>query len=172
MMLKRFDIYGLKLNFTLNNKGSFKTIYGGIFSLFTVIIYLLLFNILAKDFYLKINPRITTDKTYITDSFFNNYTFNKDSLLLVFDNIDDQNLYNFTLNYIEYFNITNITNTKLDFISCDKTNNSRLFRNNTEEAKKFNCIDFTKIINKNITSFHYSDDVISKYIQIFINLQL
>lgn len=43
----------------------------------------------------------------------------------------------------------------------------QLFSNYTE-AKKFYCIDFTNILNKNITSVYYTSEVLSKNIEIFI----
>jgi len=53
MFLKKIDIYGSKPGFTLNHQNSFNTIFGGVFTVLTLFIYIFLFIYMSKDFFLK-----------------------------------------------------------------------------------------------------------------------
>jgi len=167
MILKIIDIYGTKLGFTLYSQSRFKSTLGGVFTIFTVIIYVIMFNYFAKDYYLKINPKVTFEKVYDIDTSLNNYTLTNDSFLFAIKsplNYQDPNLYNLKLNYITMDN--NILNfTKLDFISCNKTSYSKLFINIIEELY---CIDMKTILNKNITDGNYVEKI-AKFIELEID---
>jgi len=56
MFLKKVDLFGSKLSFTLNNQSNLSSNLGGVFTILSIIIYIFLFNMLAKDFYTKTNP--------------------------------------------------------------------------------------------------------------------
>jgi len=70
--------------------------------------------------------------------------------------LKDPKLYKFSLNFTSN-GIDN--NTKaLDFITCDKTKNSKLF-NQDALANNYYCFDLSRIFNENLTNFYYSNEV-------------
>jgi len=100
MILKKIDLYGYKLGFTLNSQSNLNSTLGGLFTIITVIIYISLFNFLAKDLYLKINPKVTLEKVYLPNTVGYNFTVTNDSFLFAIDTPDyyiDPKLYKFSL---------------------------------------------------------------------------
>jgi len=169
MFLKKIDIYGSKIGLSVNGLMSLNSYFGGIFTINTIIIYILLFNLFAKDFYLRINPRIDSERVYLTDSVLNNYTISNDTFLFAMENptiYKDLNLYKISLNYVEEKDRSYII-TELKFITCDKTQHSELI-DNYDKAKNYYCIDFTQILNQNITNIYFTDNVKNNYIHFTI----
>jgi len=150
MLIKNIDIYGTQLGFTIQTQSRFKSTLGGVFTIFTVIIYVILFIFLAKDYYLRINPKVTFEKVYNVDSSLINYTITNDTFLFAIQspvNFRDPKLYKLSLYYLTMENNLHYS-TKLDFISCNKTSYSKIFKRINQELY---CIDFNKILNMNIT---------------------
>jgi len=169
MFFKKIDIYGSKVGFSINGRSSLNSFSGGIFTLLTIFIYILFFYLFSKDFFLRMNPFISSEKVFLTDSVLNNYTFINETMLFAIPNpvlYKDKNLYNLTLEYIEEFE-GKFKKTKLNFISCEKTKFSRLF-DKYNKAEDFYCIDFSNILNQNITNIHFSDYVKQYFIQFTI----
>jgi len=164
MFLKNLDIFGTNINFTINNQLKYNSTLGGLITILLVLIYIALFNLFAKDLYLKLNPKLTSEKVFITNSILNNFSITADTFLFAIENPDqndDMKKYKFSLKYFQEYEDAN--STSLDFISCNETKISELF-NKYDEADQFHCIDFSKILNENITSNYYSEKVISKFI--------
>jgi len=166
MFPEKIDIYGSKPGFTINKKLNFKTNFGGYFTILTVFIYILLFNLLAKDFYLKINPIITSEKIFITDRHINNFTITNHSFLFAIDSpsrLKNPKLYKFFFKYKKEYNLDNQTTMDVDFITCDKTPYSKMF---DIYAESMFCINYTKIMQQNLTNFSFLDNVQSNSIKI------
>jgi len=153
MILKKIDIYGSNLSFSLNSQSNIKSTLGGIFTIITILIYLVLLNLMAKDFYMKINPKITSEKVYVTDSKMNNYTITDETFFFAMfkpDYYRDPNLYRLSFYYVEEFEYSEEVVTILDFISCKNTKYSYLF-NESNDADEFYCLNLTKFFTKNFT---------------------
>jgi len=166
-MFQKIDMYGSVLTFTLNRKSSFNSMIGGVFTVLTIMMYLFLIFLLAKDFYLKINPRVTSDDVYITDIFVNNYTFTNRTFLFAIDNLgrlDNPNLFKYSIMFVKDSEDGYGDQIELDFITCDEIQYWKLFYSH-KIAKNSYCIDFTKIYNQNMTNIHFSDGVLSNYLE-------
>jgi len=165
MFLKKIDLFGSKLGFTLNNQSNLKSTLGGIFTLFTFIIYILLFNILAKDFYTKSNPKINSEKIFITESDVNNFTIRNDTFLFAISNLkylEDPKLYKSSLYFVkEDFERHPI---QLDFITCDKSYHSDFINYHTH-SEHYHCINMKDLINENLTSNYLSNEIHTNYIE-------
>jgi len=154
MFLKKIDIYGSKLGFTLKKQSNLNSICGGIFTILTYVLYIIIFCILAKDYYFKINPKIIFDKVYLTDKLLNNYTFINDTFLFAYSSqntLEHPNLYNISFRYL-IISGENTTKINLDLINCNETKQSKLFH---QYAENYSCIDYTKILKKNLTNFDF-----------------
>jgi len=163
MVFKKFDIYSSKLAFTINKQTELRSSFGGILSIITIIFYIIFFLFFAKDLYLKINPKITTDKFYLTKSQLNNYTITEETFFFAIEsplNFKDPKLYNFKSYYVHYLNGTKNA-IELDFISCKNSSYSKIFLND-KLADSLICLNITKASNKNLTNI--SVEVSNKYI--------
>jgi len=168
--MKKIDIYGKKLGFNLKRKTTFNSTFGGIFTILTFIFYVIFFILFSKDLYFKINPKVIFETVYITENNLNNYTLTNETFLFAIYspiNFKDPNLYELSINFIsEYQDIDTIT--KLDFISCGKTKYSYLF-SKFESANEYYCLNFSKIVDENLTNIYFSKEVLSNYLTFTIN---
>jgi len=166
MFLKKIDIYGYKINFSLNGQSGFNTNFGGIFTILIVFIYLALFNLFSKDLYYKINPKVISDRIYLTDSVINNDTFINDTFLFAIDNpnyLKDPNIYKFNEKFLKKFE-NNTINIDINFITCDKTSYYYLFNKNGL-AEKYYCIDNTPLVNEYFTNLYFSKNIQRNYLE-------
>jgi len=170
MILKKIDMYGTKLGFNFKRKSTYNSIFGGISTILTFIIYILFFLLFSQDLYFKINPKVTSDTVYITENIINNYTFTKESFLFAFYSpihFKDPKLYEFSIEYI-YEIENNYSSTKLDFISCEKTQYIYLF-DKYENATDYYCLDFSNIYNQNLTNKYFSSEVSNNFLTFTVN---
>jgi len=168
MLLTKIDMYGSKLNFTLNNQPSLKSIYGGMLTILKFFIYIVLFIFFAKDFYLKINPRVISEKNYLAESAINKFNLTNNTFLFAIKSpltLHHPKLYKYSLNFIKEFDSENETIIKIDFITCDKSNHSNLFGT---FGMNFLCFDYSKILDESLTSLYFANDIQSKYFQLLI----
>jgi len=170
MFLKKIDIYGYKLGFSLNSETNLKSTFGGLFTILTVILYILIFNYLARDFYLKINPKFTLEKVALSESVRNNFTITYDTFFLAIDTpnyFKDPNLYKFSLNFVEEYENYN-KSMNLDFITCDQVNYSYIF-NYYYGPNTFTCFNLTKIFNNDLTNEYYSEYLSFNYLDFYVD---
>jgi len=154
MFLKSIDGYGSIINFTLNNQLKLNSNIGGIFTILTIIIYFILINLLATDYYLKINPKVTSEKVFLTDTILNNYKITNNTFLFAIDNPEHlkyPKLFRYSLSYIKQFDNLDENITNLSFISCNQTNYSKLFTM-YDLGDVFYCFDISEILNENLTN--------------------
>jgi len=107
---------------------------------------------LAKDYYLKINPKVNSEKVFMSGSDGYNYTITNDTFLFAMDTPDyyiDSKLYKFSLNFVK--NDYNLSVTNINLITCDKVNYSNIFEHHSG-AKTFKCFDLSEILNENLTT--------------------
>jgi len=91
-MLRKVDIFGSRYEFHLLGNSSFKSILGGVISCFSLILFIILFMMLGKNFYQRENPITSMSKEYSKNYF--NYTLQPSSFLFGFQIVDqDSNLY-------------------------------------------------------------------------------
>jgi len=129
MFLKQIDIYGSKMGLNLNGQPNFNSSLGGIFSIITMIIYILLFCDSSKDFFLKINPKVTSEKIYLTETVLNNFTITNETFIFAFyapNYLMDPKIYKFSIIYMQVFQESQ-NYEQIDIVSCDKTKFSKLF---------------------------------------------
>jgi hypothetical protein len=86
-LFKTIDMNGKYFNFRLKGEEKYKTAFGGLWTLLTIGIFILLTFLLGYDFYFRTNPLISTSYYKPTDYF--NYTLNSSSFLFGF-RVDDQ----------------------------------------------------------------------------------
>jgi hypothetical protein len=65
--IKLFDIYGSYFNLRINNQAKFKSTIGGLFSIITMGIFLFCILNFGKNFYYKINPKISIQESFLPD---------------------------------------------------------------------------------------------------------
>jgi hypothetical protein len=61
-LLKIFDIYGSQFNLRINGQSKFKSAAGGIFSMVTIGILLITIIYFGKNFYRRLNPKLTVEE--------------------------------------------------------------------------------------------------------------
>lgn len=57
-MLKTFDLFGREFNFRIDKKTKFKTSFGGIMSIISLCVCVLISFILGRYFYFRTNPKV------------------------------------------------------------------------------------------------------------------
>ena len=136
------DLYGPQMTLTFNKSYKYKTILGGVLTLFTVFIVIIYTIIFSKSLFSKDNFKIITSNTINPSSSFD---FSNFPFLIGFSNpegmvIEDEKLFNiqiFDYNYIlqiEKNKTRNIlfSSKKLPYENCKKYKNNRTyFLNNT-----------------------------------------
>lgn len=139
-----------KLGFFLNYNSSLNSTFGGVFTCITALVYVALFNFFAKDFYFRINPKITSEKVFFED--INNYTITNEKTIFAVSLrlVKDPRLYKLSAKYREVY-VDNIINIDFDMISCNSLSNS--YNIDEDELQNLYCMDFNKFLNKNITNF-------------------
>jgi len=180
MFLKNIDIYGSKLDFQIDKRSEFTTNLGGIFTILSACAYIILFNFMAKDLYNKVNPKITEENTYITDSNVNNFTISGQSFLFAIYHpsiidVDDEN-YQFGEKLFKYSAIfkefivgrDEPISTPLELMKCDEAKYANLFFD-IDHAGAMSCLNLTSIKKKNLTNFFYSKAVQSNIIEVSLN---
>lgn len=99
--IKLMDILGENINFTIDKKTTFKTVYGGILSLFLYVIYIIMFYHFGKNIlnpYGKSNPNISYEEKI--SKIPQNITFNKTHFLFGIRIEDEDSNY---FNHTNYF---------------------------------------------------------------------
>lgn len=81
-MIIAADQLGGNYNLKYQGEERYKTVLGGILTLFSVFVFMGIFFMIGIDFYLRINPQVTMSKTLSSEYF--NYTLNKTNFLFAF----------------------------------------------------------------------------------------
>lgn len=151
-ILEKLDIFGDRITFTINKNKVFKTTIGGIFSIFAVILIMIMSIFFGKDFYFRDTP-------YVLEQVVNNQVhewkeFDPNRFIIAWRIEDrDFNVMNFT--NILYFNATlksyvrNHTNRKyylnkliqLQSKSCNDSAFEKL-KINSLNRSEWNCLNF------------------------------
>jgi len=171
MFLQNIDIYGSKLEFTINKSSVLTTSLGGIFTIFSAVAYVVLFNLMARDLYYKVNPKITEEKSYITNTNINNFTISEQSFLFAIYNLsiyDNPELYKYNAFFLQILENQTTIRSSIDLMTCDKAKYSNLFFDEFHAALMI-CLNLTNYINKNLTNYFYSTAVQSNIIEFSIN---
>ncbi len=79
--MKDFDIYGTKMQFSIFKRNRFKSVFGGIFSIITLIIIVIFTFFFGKDFFYKTNPIILFKEEH-PDRYLPAITLNSSNLLI------------------------------------------------------------------------------------------
>jgi hypothetical protein len=170
--IKNFDLSGSEIKFKINSQNTYKTKCGGIFTIFLIILFSILFILLGNDFYMRINPKISISVESPENYF--NYTLNSKSFLFGF-RADDQNglpvkrpeFFYFEPHYIVYNKTKNgnvkIIDTILKFRECQRSdmNNNSIY--DIQGMSNWNCFEWPT--GGLITGGLY-DNVLIQYIKI------
>ena len=81
-LIHSIDRLGGNYNLKLHGEERFRTYLGGFLTLLSVLTFVIFFFIIGVDFYLRINPQVTTSKTLSNEYF--NYTLNRTNFLYAF----------------------------------------------------------------------------------------
>ena len=158
--IKELDLFGVPFMFTTNKKNYFKSMFGGIMSIISILAVGAFSIYLSRDFFLRLNPKINQEKYPAKEIPFYNIT--NDLFFFGFffqtskgERIIDYNNY-FTVNPTVYTyedaTTTNFTtyNLKADycekiisnktFLDSDANDNAKIFKT----VKNIICVDFGK----------------------------
>jgi len=152
-MVKSFDYLGPEITFRVNNQENFKTVFGGIISIFSYSLFFYFFFIFGTDFFYKQNPKVLTQFITPLNDKNSTFTLNKD-FHLAFRLVDEGNKIielNSDNNSIQLFNqvylngYTENYNNPLSLKKCSEKDFPYLVDGN---ANDYFCCDFA---NNNIT---------------------
>ena len=141
-MLRSFDLYGSKINLSFQNSSTYKTKFGGILTILTILILISSTIVLSISLFNRDNFKIITCTTIDSNS---NYDFSQIPILIGLTNYEgmlfsDKKLFNIRLIAYHYHatltsdgtRAINITNKELQYENCEKyKNNNSYFKNNT-----------------------------------------
>ena len=147
-LVKSIDLYGFPSSFTIFNNPYYKTIFGGLLTLFTFVGYFLCFWYFGTDFYNRQNPHFLNQR--ITLSEYPLYTLNRDDLILAFRIEDfDGNFFDikgFLEMDIIYYNYTNLNGVfegnpvNLDTINCNSINKTKMRLLSKKNMSEMYCV--------------------------------
>ena len=143
-MFSFLDIYGKPYTFTLFNEPVFKTNFGGIMSILSIICFILSFLYFGQNFYLFKNPHYINQK--MTQKTYPRYPITNNDLLIAVRIEDTNNL------PIDYSNLFNIEFLYFNQTNSDNGNNS--IQNKTlgfRDCKLFNFTDMRLYTKKNLS---------------------
>ena len=127
-ILTAIDIYGTPFNFTIGNSSKYKTKIGGVLTLITIALFVLITLAFGQDFFNRNTPRILSE-TRFPEVNSTQYNFTEENFPIYFQFIDDKtgetldlsdkvyyNMvykqltrnYNESLNFDEWYNIKDI----------------------------------------------------------------
>ncbi len=148
--MKKIDVYGSPYNFTIFSQPTYKTVIGGIFTIFTFLLYIFCFFQFGSDFWKRQNPKFLNQK--ISLPFYPKYTINRNDLMIGFrveDNdgnfLDVSRLLNISITYYQYELVDETlipTISSLNLIDCSLIDRSSMKMFTKRDISNILCLDF------------------------------
>jgi hypothetical protein len=115
------DIYGMPFNFTIGNAPKYKTTMGGVLTLATLVMFVLITLVFGQDFFSQNTPRILSDVRF-PETNSTQYNFSEQNFPIYFRFYDDNDGIPLDLRDLLYynFNYMNVTRKDNQSLSFDK----------------------------------------------------
>jgi hypothetical protein len=143
-LLTTIDIYGIPFNFTIGNAPKYQTKFGGVLTLMTIALLVLITLVFGQDFFNQNTPRILSDTRFPEPNSIQ-YNFTEENFPIYFQFLDEYTYEILDLRDKLYYNFvyTKLTRNDNQSLSMDKWYDQRTFPVNSTL-----CSDNKKIKNR------------------------
>jgi hypothetical protein len=149
--IKVLDFFGSKFTFSIFNQKNFKTLFGGLTSIFSVLIIIIFGYFFGQDFFYKKNPKIIQQIVYPKEYLESTNLTAKNFVIPwrisdSFNTLNHQDIFHVGINYYKYINnatgSVEVQYEKIKYEKCNSNNSQVSEFNDNFNISNFYCINW------------------------------